>query len=724
MLLLDKRSQQKGSAPACILRDVLRVPGIAVFALLAAASSLLAGEMQVKKSTNSRSVWVQPEKEARDFWPALRKAQSKLEVLREKLEEWGTITVSHPLIIKELGQFDLGTEFPTTGQYIEWARVGAQGAATQSSSSAFSNSLALSVSPNFSVDAGARVPRASGGGLNSDGLTPPAFNANVTSVAGKPDAGSPFSPIGGLLNIPGTTRSALKPEQGTTGFTLSGQTAALLGTNAKISELLSRKMADPPKSALANPDQTIHFAIVQVSCNPGWRTRENYIGDVSATCEFYDSHQRRVAPREYQIQPYVFNVLPLLDAQTLELSNSQRQLTQLAAEIAGAYPTAAANFRAKDLISLVKTFQSDVATKTPRTITNSYSTGATFGFRFMPSLVALKDPAQRRSPAANILNATVVPALVTVVVDRQRLHQLSDWSREAGGQAVYDSVLVHLTHRWLLNDRPPLKNVFRRIGLPMQRQRVDDQLGAAWAFEQAHRAVDDALTSLRLDADRSRDEGVLVSGELQPIAAALHREYLELRSKTIGSSRPVWAFPFPGSSAIAPPLRPVISEAQPAEIPSKGTIVVALHGHHFGDDKSKITVQLAGQTATGADILHASDEQIVARITDYDASIYPEYVPLLVNVANRGFDARPRGIRVRLSAEERKALGVAQHGVPTLPSDKTQPATARATAVHPTARVAEEPASGLQEPASLFPTEPLPELPVPSRALTSRHRER
>ena len=31
------------------------------------------------------------------------------------------------------------------------------------------------------------------------------------------------------------------------------------------------------------------FAIVQVSCNPGWRTQQKYIADGNASIEFYDA---------------------------------------------------------------------------------------------------------------------------------------------------------------------------------------------------------------------------------------------------------------------------------------------------------------------------------------------------------------------------------------------------------------------------------------------------
>src|SRR5205823_6563482 len=56
--------------------------------------------------------------------------------------------------------------------------------------------------------------------------------------------------------------------------TLSIRTAIVLGANDKLTEKILRNMADPSHYS-KNVD--IVFVIVQVSCNPGWRTKENYI---------------------------------------------------------------------------------------------------------------------------------------------------------------------------------------------------------------------------------------------------------------------------------------------------------------------------------------------------------------------------------------------------------------------------------------------------------------
>ena len=81
-----------------------------------------------------------------------------------------------------------------------------------------------------------------------------------------------------------------------------------------------------------NPDISggyqVHFAIVQFSVNPGWRTQQNYVADCSATCSYIGSvppgdgkstaaensgttDPMRIVRREGE-SPTVFSVLPLL----------------------------------------------------------------------------------------------------------------------------------------------------------------------------------------------------------------------------------------------------------------------------------------------------------------------------------------------------------------------------------------------------------------------------
>ena len=186
-----------------------------------------------------------------------------------------------------------------------------------------------------------------------------------------------------------------------------------------------RQMANPREPEIA--PYRVDFAIVQVSVNPGWRTQQNYVADCSATC--YYANQRgdgelgdgktiaewpngnsRNAPA-----PKVFAVLPLLDAQTLDLQNSQSQVLNLIFKLAAQYPSSAAQINFKQLLQFVRSYTRSASSSTPLTVTNSYSSGSTFGFRIAPSFTAILDPAARRSGSANRMIATSFPVLVTLV---------------------------------------------------------------------------------------------------------------------------------------------------------------------------------------------------------------------------------------------------------------------------------------------------------------------
>lgn len=518
--------------------------------------------------------------------------------LRKRLEEWGSVTVSAPLVMKEAGEFNLGDEptYPNALQYINLALTSAQGGVSQSTATAFSNQLDMTVTPTVSINplTGAKVARP-----NTDSSLTPDTVANGTSItltnslapgtAGG-TAGT-FAPPGGLVVGPNGQTGVLKPgATGTTltpnsSFTLSGSQAALIGVNAKLTEKLMRTMADPPQQLFTNPVYQIHFAIVQVSCNPGWRTRENYIADVSATCQYFRANKIHdefgnlvknpggevveVAGRA----PRVFSVLPLLDAQTLELQNSERRLTELAGSLSAAFPTAAANLKGRDLMQFVKQFQKDTQTVTPRTVANSYSSGSTFGFRLTPSLTALKDPARSGSKPANILQATSFPVLVTVVISLQDITDL---------QA--NAVKVSIANRWLINDRPPFKEVWRRIGLPLWRERTGARIDMAMEWGEANQELGYLL-------DYSKDHS-----QYQEAAATLERDLQELRSKLVGVDNPVFCLPAQAcerrSSGVASTQSPVIQQVVPNTLAPKGDVSIFISGlNFFAESKSTTTKQ-------------------------------------------------------------------------------------------------------------------------------------
>jgi len=605
-----------------------------------------------------------------DFKQRAATVARRVQELRKRLEEWGSVTVSAPLIMKEIGDFNLGEDkdFPNTLQYINLALTSAQGGVSQSTQTAFSNELQLTVTPTFSINplTGEKVQRPATDGDKS--LTPddvaqgPKFDlAGVIASAGTGAKPGQFTAPGSMIIGPNAQKGVLKPAAGggneltpNSSFILSGAQAAMIGSNAKISELLIRQMANPKQRLFTNPHYQIHFVIVQVSCNPGWRTRENYIADVSATTEYYatdapsahsrepvedgketvsfeSDSERKVTPGwpksvdQDGFRPRVFSVLPLIDAQTLELLNSERRFTQLAASISAAFPTAAANLKGRDIMQFVKQFQKDTQTVTPRTVANSYSSGAIFGFRLMPSLTALKDPARSGSKPANILQATTFPVLVTVVTSRKDATKLKA-----------DSVRVRIANRWLLNDRPPFKEVWRRIGLPMWRESTSARLDLALMFGEA----EEDLELLRLDypVNDVYDEAVLT----------LQRDLHELRQKVIGADTPIFPLPPPAGvrqrTMEASARSPVIQRIIPAELSTQGRAALFIGGLNFfpssevelpflraADDKSDTGIRVFLGQIEGLVRATDGDEQLVVEFKDLERLNDLASAPLVIS---------------------------------------------------------------------------------------------
>jgi hypothetical protein len=391
----------------------------------------------------------------------------EIEALRHHLEEWGTVTVSQPVQVYDTSAFNLGsdTDFDPTKTYIKGA-TGAQGGVSEN----LATYLGSGTDASLSADTGA--VKATSTNTGSD-------NTQQTLSVVTP---TPFpSPL------PAASSSAISQRQ-----------ALLLGINDKLTELIMRQMANPGESNASR--YRTNFAIVQISVNPGWRTQENYIADCSATCYYnYDNFRiprDRSAPQieaadgksvslapsvtddniRYAAAPKVFSVLPLLDAQTLDLQNSESQVTNLILRVAAQYPGSLGQVNFKQLFQAIRSYARSATSSTALTVTNSYSSGSTFGFRIAPSFTAILNPAARRSGSANRMISTSFPVLVTLI------HLKADLDS-------YHWVEARLNSRWLLYQRPTFSHWLSRIGLPMHREKELDRFNWTNACAQAEAAL-------------------------------------------------------------------------------------------------------------------------------------------------------------------------------------------------------------------------------------------
>jgi hypothetical protein len=310
-----------------------------------------------------------------------------------------------------------------------------------------------------------------------------------------------------------------------------------------VRQKIYHELSDPERI----PSHTeVIFCIVQVSCNPGWRTKENYIADCSASLEYYNLCNKDTLSRSALRAPTVFSVLPLMDAQTVEMANSQREVTQLAFQLAASLPAKGVDVKAKDLFKFVKQYARDLRSITPIPVVNSYSSGGTFGFRFSPSYQALNDPAQKRARAANVLLPTTFPALITVILHHNDIRAAArefkpgyHWHGPQDPLPEGFSVMTHVSTRWYLKDRPPLANFFKRLVTPMKRDTSAIEVGAAKDVADFWQAKD--LYKQRAYLVQTEDGPARLdkSQVFDPVMEELRRSIIDLQSKGLGRSWPL-----------------------------------------------------------------------------------------------------------------------------------------------------------------------------------------
>jgi len=442
-----------------------------------------------------------------------------LDRIRDKVEEWGVVTISAPVAVLDPTAFSVPDDIVTPAAAYSSARTDVEASAVQVTETGVSNQLGTTVVPAIIPP----VPRPPAGGAatqnttTSTTVTAPAAAGAATSPTPVPNpneqelplvAPTPatFAPIN-IGNIPAPGKSvaeALREAQDNT-----------------MRQKIYTQMSYPKGIKAYN---TVVFAIVEVSCNPGWRTKEHYIAECSASLEYADLCRKKHLSLGEQRLPVVFSVLPLLDAQTVEMANSQRQVTQLAFQIAASLPMHGVNVRAKDLFQFVRRYSRDLRSRSPIPVVNSFSSGNTFGFRFSPSFQAMKDPAQRNARAGNVLLPTSFPALITVVMHDEDIDYLVHGSEES---VLEPGLWTHVSTRWFLKDRPPLWQLPKRLFSPMRRDTA--KMGIIAAEDVAkYYSQKDTLEKLQTSEEM-----------FNPMYEEARRSIIALQTKGIGRDWPI-----------------------------------------------------------------------------------------------------------------------------------------------------------------------------------------
>lgn len=500
-------------------------------------SVLIAGGVEESRSVSSRHV-TSTETANTNYSASTRitrdRAVDALDRIRDKVEQWGVVTISAPIAVLDESAFYVPDNIVSPEDAYKSAQSEVQASAVQATEVGISNQFGATVVPGVPTII-PPVPKPPKGGTATQTTN---STTTVTSPAGAtatppPDANGPE-----LLPSQAPT-----PAGTITPLNLGAMPAPTKSVAAALREAQDNAMRQNLYTQMSFPKEIkgadgqyhnhVIFVIVQVSCNPGWRTKEHYIADCSASLEYskldqnkhaYDPDEEKYISRAERRTPTVFSVLPLIDAQTVEMANSQRDVTQLAFQLAASLPVHGVNIKAKDLFQFVRRYSRDLRSRTPIPVINSYSSGGTFGFRFSPSFQAMRDPAQKNARAANVLLPTSFPALITVVIHQSDLDFIKrnyDWPESA--------ILTHVSTRWVLKDRPPLWQLPKRLFAPMRRDTAEMEINAADDVRTVYNAkYEFGTATMRSNGD-----------DFNPMYEEMRREIIALEEKGVGRDWPI-----------------------------------------------------------------------------------------------------------------------------------------------------------------------------------------
>ena len=487
---------------------------------------------------------------AADGSDEIAKAKRALDSLHRKVEEWGMTTISAPIAVFDPGAFKVPDDFVSIPNMWKGAREDKQGTVDIRTSKTIENTLTASgtfVTPAAPKTGAAAASKASGTDADSSAESAKAAAESEQKAA---TAANNANSAANEAKVAETAAKASATEAKVAAAKAAAPVSTVKSISAAMREVqdnvIRLKLYSRMSNARGIPGYNrVFFVIVQVSCNPGWRTKENYIADCSASMEYYDMCQGKQLTRAVRREPTVFSVLPLVDAQTIEMSRTQQDMTQLLFDLTAAFPANNIKVSARDVFRFVKTYARDLKTTTPIPVVNSYTSGGTFGFRFSPTFQAQANPASQKARAANVLLPTTFPALVTVVVNEVDLQAASQsFAKErrerppVAPKIAHDmAIMAHMNSRWYIKDAGCL---LQRIFWPMKRDSAWREVGAADAVARTYGAKEDYKYG-----DTDPDEyGYAVSNRVgkthfNPVYEELRREIIDLESKALGRSWPI-----------------------------------------------------------------------------------------------------------------------------------------------------------------------------------------
>lgn len=383
-----------------------------------------------------------------------KRALKILAKVERAVNEWGAFSVSDLLLIPQGDQFDLSlTNIPTTF-YIEKARDSLSGSAALTDFERFAGKFEGTVDTLPRINAG--KPAEAGPSFAPVSNTVTVTNiiqtngtiltlTNSITTYGPVPAGQAFSAgqfgaghtvLNAVVNRPGKSR-------------ISERQALEQGISDKVYERLLSVITQPKPTDLLD-GQMVVFGVVQVSCQPGWRTSHDYIADLQVRVSFAKPTKKR-SPEilgggnksnqspgitadsdgwetSNGSSPSIYAVLPLTDSLQFDLNSRRRRELDLAAAVAGTFVAQGLTGEAKILSKFIRERDFALESASMLPIASTYTDGASFGFRIYPRPQGITKPGDPYSGPGNVLQPVSFPALVAIIVDRKEVESGSDWS--------------------------------------------------------------------------------------------------------------------------------------------------------------------------------------------------------------------------------------------------------------------------------------------------------
>jgi hypothetical protein len=395
---------------------------------------------------------------------AAKSALRKLNVIERRLNEWGTFSISDFLLLPQKDQFVLSLTNTTTETYIERARNTRSGSGLATDVRRFQGQFEATVDTVPGINTG--LPAAAPPTLVPTANTVTVTNilltngtvvtvTNSVSSSGAPGAGSGGGTAPGSFGIAPTAIPAVLADPAAS--RISERQALEQGISDKVYERLLSQLTQP----LDLPDgQRVVFGIVQVSCQPGWRTVKDYIADMHMDVAFAktaktaksggtktsSTKEQKGGVRIQTIEPgkiiadptgwithrsaspSIYAVLPLTDSLQFDLQSRRRRELDLAASLAGTFAAKGLSGAAKMMARYVRErdFALESASMIP--VATTYTDGSSFGFRIYPRPQGITQPGDPYAGAGSVLQPVSFPALVGILVDTKEVGSGVEWT--------------------------------------------------------------------------------------------------------------------------------------------------------------------------------------------------------------------------------------------------------------------------------------------------------